>query len=128
MKTIEERFWEKVDKKSDDECWEWTRCKVRGGYGWFNTGEKYFLAHRFAWKFTYGDIPLGMLVCHTCDNPPCCNPKHLWIGTDKDNAVDRVKKNRQSRGTTNHPKIRVSPEQVKEMRKLICWDAYQCGN
>lgn len=122
-KSVQERFWSKVNRDNDDGCWEWVGGKVRGGYGWFKSDDKHYQAHRFVWMITYGEIPNGMLICHTCDNPSCVNPKHLWLGTDKTNAEDRVRKKRQSRGTTNHPKIRVSPEQVKEMRKV-----YSLGN
>lgn len=105
---IEIRFWKKVEKTND--CWLWIAGKYPDGYGVFWNGTTYDGAHRISWELHYGEIPKGMLVCHTCDNPPCVNPEHLWIGTKKDNNNDRTKKGRDGIGyghTKNH--IRVYP-------------------
>lgn len=92
----DERFWQKVNKKSDDECWEWLGCRHhQWKYGSFNVDGKYIAAHRYSWILHYGNIPTGFIVCHHCDNPPCCNPKHLFLGTDADNNLDKRLKGRQ---------------------------------
>jgi hypothetical protein len=93
QKTQLERFWEKVEKKENG-CWEWTAYKMRLGYGMFTFDKIFQLAHRIAWKITNGPIPEGLDVLHRCDNPPCCNPDHLFLGTHKDNMQDCVSKGR----------------------------------
>ena len=70
-----------------DGCWEWQRCRTRG-YGDAQVGAKHMRAHRVAWSIFNGPIPHGMCVLHRCDNPPCCNPKHLFVGTQADNMRD----------------------------------------
>ena len=93
-----ERFWSKVNVCGDDECWEWTAGKYRRGYGSCSAvfGNRY--AHRVAWTLTNGEIPVGLCVLHHCDNPPCCNPAHLFIGTQSDNMKDKAGKGRATRG------------------------------
>lgn len=86
------RFWAKVDKS--DGCWMWTAAKKQYGYGVFNAGGKFVLAHRFAYELLVGEIPNGLMCCHHCDTPSCVNPAHIFLGTNKDNAADRDKKNR----------------------------------
>lgn len=98
--TIEERFWSKVDKSGGpNTCWPWTAGKCTGGYGSFRLSSTHGdRAHRVAYMLSIGPIPNGKIVCHSCDNPPCCNPKHFWIGTNADNVADRVSKGRSSGG------------------------------
>jgi hypothetical protein len=88
-------FWAKVDRSGgEDACWPWTLSKTRFGHGSAQLSQ-FKGAHCIAWMLYYGFlIPKGKQVCHSCDNPPCCNPKHLWIGTAKDNARDRNTKGR----------------------------------
>jgi hypothetical protein len=105
---IAERFWPKVDKSG--ECWIWRGAKNRNGYGTFMLGEFQARAHRVAYELTYGPILDRLMVCHHCDNPPCCNPAHLFLGTVADNAADMVKKGRQARG--DHHGFRLHPESV----------------
>lgn len=88
------RFWCKVKLAGADECWEWIAGKDKDGYGWFKRDR----AHRAAWIFFNGRIPEGFLVLHTCDNPPCVNPAHLFLGTQQDNMTDCLKKGRRPSG------------------------------
>lgn len=85
-----ERFWAKVDRQGDDECWPWTaaRLHARGGYGQLrlSTGAAY--AHRISYQIEHGEIPDGAWILHKCHNPPCVNPGHLHAGSPKDNAQD----------------------------------------
>lgn len=98
------------------ECWIWQRSCIQGGYGTFvHFGGKGNLAHRFAYELWVGPIPDDTFVLHHCDNPPCCNPEHLFLGTHKDNMRDMVQKRRQTRGE-HHPRNRLSEAEVKEIR------------
>lgn len=92
----EDRFWRKVDICGSDECWEWTGSRNEDGYGHFLYDEKVGLSHRYFWRLHFGGIPDGLNVLHRCDNPPCVNPKHLFLGTQKDNALDRNSKGRRT--------------------------------
>jgi hypothetical protein len=107
-----ERFWAKVDIGGPDECWPWTAGTYRKGYGQFNAGPPWHPnhAHRYAWIYTYGD-PGELHVLHSCDNPPCCNPAHLFLGTNADNMADKVAKGRQRTRT-------LTAEQVAEIDRL----------
>ena len=109
-KTTEELFWEKVSKSDDDDgCWEWTgatRGKDDLQYGVAWDGERKVGAHRYSYELRHGTIPpggdvRGMCVCHTCDNPLCVNPDHLFLGTHLDNMKDKVKKNRTTSAKTH---------------------------
>jgi hypothetical protein len=90
-----QRFWSKVDKSGGpDACWIWAAGKTAAGYGELGIHKHIVYSHRLAWILTYGEIHDGLCVCHKCDNPPCCNPDHLFLGTASDNATDMVKKGR----------------------------------
>jgi hypothetical protein len=91
---IIERLWARIDRRGDDECWEWTRARSARGYGQLWTGERVEYAHRLVAALTAGAIPTGLYVLHTCDNPPCCNPAHLVFGTQADNLADMAAKGR----------------------------------
>lgn len=95
--SLECRLWAKVDKSGgDDACWEWQAKSVITslGYGAINVDGKITVAHRVAWSLVNGEIPDGLFVCHKCDNPKCCNPSHLFLGTCSDNINDMCAKGR----------------------------------
>lgn len=89
----EKRFFNNILKHSQSRCWNWCAYKNNKGYGKF-VFEGETLAHRISYKLFIGEIPKGLFVCHHCDNPPCVNPAHLFLGTVKDNFVDMFKKGR----------------------------------
>lgn len=93
------RFWDKVDVRRKCECWEWNAAALKSGYGVFGLnrdGHRNMLAHRMAWTLTNGEIPDGSFVLHKCDNPSCCNPSHLFLGTQADNIHDMDRKGRRA--------------------------------
>ena len=113
-KSATERFWANVDKSGD--CWEWMASKNTYGYGCLRFEGKQGQAHRFSWFLHHGEIPKGMLVCHTCDNPGCVNPAHLFLGTPKDNTLDAVKKGRMGAGEANG-RAKLSNDDVLSIRE-----------
>lgn len=91
---VKVRFWSKVNKQSGDACWEWMASKAHFGHGqfWFYWRGKHGTmveAHRVSWLICVGEVPAGKCVLHTCDNPGCVRISHLYIGTKKQNAIDR---------------------------------------
>ena len=92
---VETRFWPKVKKGLGKDCWIWLAGKSSAGYGSFRTDAwKHVYAHRLSWELMRGPIPDGLLVLHHCDNPSCVNPDHLFLGTNRDNVLDALKKGR----------------------------------
>lgn len=91
-------FWSHVAITADDnQCWLWLISKNAYGYGQFQLGEEQ-IASRIAWSYPNYIIPTGMIICHSCDNHACCNPKHLFLGTHQDNMTDMVQKGRSTKG------------------------------
>ena len=113
--TLEERFWAKVDKKGQDECWEWTASKGAHGYGQIGEGSRMLLAHRVSWGLQNGSIPAGMCVLHRYDNPACVNPSHLRLGLQADNVRDMMNRGRSARG------------ERQGSSKLTAQDVYEIG-
>lgn len=114
-------------------CIEWFMGKNSNGYGIFNIGgrknHRQVLAHRMIYEISRGPIPRGMLVCHRCDNPPCVNPEHLFLGTSRDNTLDAWNKGRLPQippmpGELN-PKAKLTEEQVIEIRRLYASGVFQ---
>jgi hypothetical protein len=95
-----DRFWSKVEERAEAECWPWLGFKDSNGYGKFQWAHgKPMLAHRVAYLFGWGVEPASKVVCHACDNPSCCNPYHLWLGSQADNVADMIAKGRRKRVT-----------------------------
>lgn len=122
---MRERFASKVDRSGD--CWAWSGHRSAKGYGRFYLSRLAFLgAHRFAWIMENGPIPDGLHVLHRCDNPPCVNPAHLFLGTNADNTADKVAKGRcrmpPVRRGERHHEARLTAEAVVEIRQ-----AYAAG-
>lgn len=124
-KSLKERFWEKVDKRGPDECWEWTGAKSKAGYGSIGKGNgsrATARAHRVSWELQNGPIPEGMCVLHRYDNPGCMNPRHLWLGTHTDNMRDMTMKGRHpydncARGES----VGMAKLTEQDVREILCF-------
>jgi hypothetical protein len=115
------RFFEKIKIRTGDDCWEWQGAKLKAGYGQTRVGTKNMLVHRVVYEHTVGPIPDGMVVMHTCDNPSCCNPNHLRLGTQQDNVDDRIAKGRSNyvgMPGENNPNVTLPFDKVVEIRSL----------
>lgn len=119
--TPEQRYWSKIEQGAPDDCWPWKGTRGKQGYGsiyWDGKcGQK---AHRVGWELAFGPIPEGLGVLHTCDNPPCQNPAHFFLGTRADNNADKVKKGRGARGDKirRTSMTKLDWNKVNEIRRL----------
>jgi hypothetical protein len=123
---VESRFWSKVAKTPA--CWVWTASRDDSGYGRLKVGGKRGIAkraHRLAWELLRGPIPDGLCVLHRCDNPPCVNPAHLFLGTKRDNTLDATAKGRHAlrnllrRRGTETSGAKLNEEQVRSIRAAL---------
>lgn len=114
MKRLE-YFLQQLASADRSQCivWPFGRCY---GYGRVWTGVTTMQAHRLAWQIEHGDVPSGMLVCHSCDNNPCFNPTHLFLGTIGDNNHDRHRKKRDAK-RENHGRAKLTQQQVFAIRQ-----------
>ena len=108
--TLSTRFWSRVDR-SGDGCWPWTgKNRRKDGRGVLSVNNRPEHAPRVAWELTFGPIPDGLWILHECDNPPCCRPSHLLLGTPADNVADRVRRERSGKGDESWS--RMHPERL----------------
>lgn len=125
-KTVEQRFWEKVDKNCSlikyggNRCWEWTGAKGSDGYGHFYDGNKVIGAHRFAYIIVHGSIPKDEEVCHMCDNMTCVNEAHMFLGSQSDNIKDMDLKGRRY-SKLNEKEV----DEIREKYKNMKVETYQ---
>ena len=120
--TEKDRFWAHVDKPGD--CWEWLASKGPNGYGQFTATVdgrlRNMRAHRLAYIWAGNDLQADDILCHTCDNPSCVNPNHLFVGTHQDNMADKVEKDRQAKGEGIAVSILTEP-QIHEIRRRFAF-------
>lgn len=117
--STEERFYLYVDKREVERCWNWLGWKDKDGYGKFRVDSSHSVpAHRFAWEVANNQsVPHGLVVRHLCNNPSCCNSRHLAIGTQADNRQDCISAKRHAYGET-HPKSKLNELQVSRIKGL----------
>lgn len=103
--SVLKRFWSKVDKRGDDECWPWSQLEGRH-YGTISIAGKPCRAHKVSWSIqNNAPFPDGMNGCHKCDNPPCVNPHHIFPGTRRDNFIDCRDKGRHAQVKLRHSQV-----------------------
>lgn len=117
------RFLAYVFNKDPNECWPWLGATSDYGYGYFRLNGKTLPAHRIAYFLKYGVDPSDLFICHHCDNPPCCNPGHLFLGTQHDNLRDASKKDLLGKHGGN---VKLTEENVIEIKQLLCLGLLQC--
>ena len=122
IKNKESRFWSKISVGAADACWNWNGAKDKDGYGNVKCGKQVTKAHRIAYALHNGKWPDDSMVCHKCDNTSCCNPAHLWTGTNQDNQNDSVSKGRNKPGSLTgeeNPGAKLSKEQATQAITMI---------
>jgi hypothetical protein len=112
------RIWLCSEADPETGCWIWQKGKDKDGYGQFSFKNRNYKAHRVAYRLYVGPIPKGMQVLHKCDNTSCVNPKHLFLGTNDDNTVDMVQKDRQAKGEDS-ARAKLTEDQVREIKKRL---------
>ena len=121
-KTSAEQLAARVEMRGPDECWPFTGKPIdnRGYGGVWHDGRRE-RAHRLAWRLANNaeTVPKGMVVCHSCDNPPCCNPAHLFIGTHTDNMRDSARKGRLGRGNIGRQRLDMTGEKHRDAKLTI---------
>lgn len=113
-----EEQWQRICRPDSDECWPYQGPRNPKGYGLVWRDKKATMAHRWTWEQVRGPIPEGLHVLHDCDNPPCCNPRHLHLGTQVDNNRERDERKRFTvvRGSAQ-TNAKLTEKQVREIRK-----------
>ena len=116
--TLSVRFWSKVLINRPDECWPWSAGVRRKneGYGAFWLNGRHHPASRVAYALAFGEVPKSLHVCHTCDNPMCCNPAHLFAATHKENNNDKIRKSRDA-AAERHGLTKLTSAQVQAIRE-----------
>src|SRR5215203_6203618 len=113
---LADRFWSKVKRRGPEECWPWTASTIRHGYGSFRFNGRAWVASRVAYLLANGEFDLSQDVLHSCDNPNCCNPAHLRIGTARENAADMMARRRHrptSRRGEKVPAAKLTEDEVR---------------
>jgi hypothetical protein len=116
--SIEDRFWANVERRGPGECWPWTGDADGHGYGRITVGGKRARASRMLWSLAHGPVPDDLHVLHHCDNPPCVNPAHLFLGDHRDNMADRDAKDRVRHGSL-HPRAKLTETDIPVIRARV---------
>jgi hypothetical protein len=110
-----EYFWSRLDGDNINECWNFHGATTNFGYGKLTFNKQWWMSHRLAWTLVNGPIPENMWVLHRCDNPSCCNPQHLFLGTYQINVTDCVLKERNARGE-KHGRSKLTVAEVRHIK------------
>jgi len=116
-KNILKDVWKRINKRDENDCWEWVGGKDKDGYGRMMIDRHNYRTHRLTYIETYGSIPEGLIICHRCNNPSCCNPNHLYAGTIRENSQQCTKEGRRVSGE-KHYKTILSDKDILKIRSL----------